>query len=60
MQRRFSVIIMEEDAMLLDITVNGEAELLAEIGKLIEAIHKDDIELIKDSYCEDNCIYLQP
>lgn len=60
MKRRFSVVIMEEDAMLLDITVNGEAELLAEIGKLIEAIHKSDIEIIEDSYCENNCIYLQP
>ena len=60
MQRRFSVVIIEEDAMLLDITVNGEAELLAEIGKLIEAIHKNDIEIIKDSYCEDSGTYLQP
>ena len=59
MQRRFSIVIMEEDAMLLDITVNGEAELLAEIGKLIEAIHKNDIEIIKDSYCEDSGTYLQ-
>ena len=46
--------------MLLDITVNGEAKLLAEIGKLIEAIHKNDIEIIKDSYCEDSGTYLQP
>lgn len=46
--------------MLLDITVNGEAELLAEIGKLIEAIHKNDIEIIKDSYYEDSGTYLQP
>lgn len=59
MQRRFSVVIMEEDVILLDITVNGEAELLAEISKLIEAIHKNDIEIIKDSYCEDSGIYLQ-
>lgn len=60
MQRRFSVVIMEEDAMLLDTIVNGEAELLAEIGKLIEAIHKSDIEIIEDSYCENNCTYSQP
>lgn len=60
MQRRLSIVIMEEDAMLLDITVNGEAELLAEIGKLIETIHKSDIEMIEDSYCKNNCAYLEP
>lgn len=40
---------MEEDCMLLDTTVNNTTELLTTIGKLIDNIHQNDIELIVDN-----------
>lgn len=53
MKHDFTIIITEEDAILLDDSANSVSDLLYKIGKLIEKINQNDIEVAKDTICEE-------
>lgn len=53
MRHNFTITITEEDAILLDDCANSVSDLLYKIGKLIEEINQNDIEMAKDITCEE-------
>lgn len=53
MKHNFTITITEEDVILLDDSANSISDLLYKIGKLIEEINQNDIEVIKDTICEE-------
>lgn len=58
MRHNFTITITEEDAILLDDWANSVSDLLYKIGKLIEEINQNDIEMAKDITCEE-CSWAQ-